>query len=68
MVLNSYGTKKINEYIRDNKKEISKEDEKIFLKAGAYVDMACDVSEHRYIIYRTDGNVYQRWSDMTPLK
>ncbi len=68
MVKSSYGVAHIDEYISAHKKEITESDKHFLEYFNIQVDMDCSVSEDRYIIYRTDGNLYQHWSDLTPIK
>jgi hypothetical protein len=68
MVNNSYGTQKVNDYIKSVYAPITPEDVALLTAAGIRVDPHCDVSEGRYIIYRTNGDLYQRWSDTVSLK
>lgn len=68
MIKSSYGDARIDEYISAHKKDITPSDAHFMDYFNIRVDIDCSVSEDRYIIYRTDGNLYQHWSDLTPIK
>ena len=68
MIQSSYGNARIDEYIKAHKKDITESDKRFLEFFNIRVDMDCSASENRYVIYRTDGNLYQHWSDLTPIK
>lgn len=63
LVFSSYGIPHIDEYIQGVKKELTHTDKLILQDNGIWVDEDCSASENRYLIYRADGKVYQKWSD-----
>lgn len=63
----SYDDKETNEWIATHRRELSVEKRAIFESFGAHVDEECDASEGRYLIYRTNGKLYQHWDDTEPL-
>lgn len=67
MVLSSHGVASIDDYIKTNKKDITPSDEHFLEYFNIRVDMDCSASEGRYIIYRTDGRLYQTWSSRVPI-
>jgi len=68
MVYNSYGNEKVNQYILEHRKELKGSEQYKLLVNGIRVDMDCHNSHNRYIIYRTDGYVYENWSTIVPLE
>lgn len=64
----SYDDTSINEWIEKHGRVLTSADEELFASLGAHVDAKCDESEGRYIIYRTNGKLYQHWNDTESLK
>ena len=67
LVASSYGIKSIDDHIAKITKPMTIVDKIIFQLNGAWVDKDCADSEGRYLIYRTDGHIYQKWSDTLPI-
>lgn len=67
LVPSSYNNEAIDAHIETITKELTRQDIAMFKENNAWVDDDCSASEGRYIIYRTDGGIYQRWSDMVPI-
>lgn len=64
----SYDDADINAWINKHKRELSPFDISFYESFGVRVDTECDASKGRYLIYRTNGKLYQYWSDTEPLE
>lgn len=64
----SYDDTETNAWIVQHRRELSEQERTIFEKYGARVDEKCEESDGRYLIYRTNGKLYQHWNDMEPLE
>ena len=67
LVKSSYRVQSIDEHIEKIYKPLTTIDIVKLEHYGIWVDKDCSASENRYLIYRTDGKLYQKWSDMQPI-
>lgn len=67
LVSSSYNIPAIDAYIKQIDKRLTFTDKLILKENGIWIDEDCAASDGRYQIYRTDGNLYQKWSDTKPI-
>jgi organic radical activating enzyme len=67
LVSSSYSTPTIDEYIKTIYKNLTFTDKAILKENNIWVDEDCSASENRYLIYRTNGHIYEKWSDIRPI-
>lgn len=67
LVPSSYGIQSIDDYIKSIYKRLTFTDQLILKDNHVWIDEDCAASKDRYLIYRTDGFVYEKWSDTQPI-
>lgn len=64
----SYDDEETNKWIATHRRELTDEKRAMFESFGVRVDEKCEESDGRYLIYRTNGKLYQHWNDTEPLE